>query len=261
MKNKGGLWLHLAPCDRGIDDDKNLLMDYATNKYPGHTHASFTVPNVASAQTYLESQGIVISGDRTRAGKLYAVFARDPDKTTLEFEKNHGEPEDVVVTGDMIGNPQCMDHVGIRVCDAEEGLLWYAENLGFNLLVNKYERNPDPLKNFPPWISRTPSDDPAKPNCDINLIVNGNERPAENILLAGGCVRPGIVVVGFTVSAPLDAVEERLRARGVHVVRESSLGQSKWACLQDKVLLNGAHGSLFLEDREGTLLRLWPSGA
>ena len=262
MKNRGGLSLHLSTCDQGIEDDKNLLMDYATNKYPGHTHASFTVPNVAAAQTYIESQGIAISGDRTRAGKLYAVFARDPDRTTLEFEKNHGEPEDVVVTGDMIGYPQCMDHVGIRVCDADEALVWYAETLGFNLLVNKYERNPDPLKNFPPWIARTPTADPAQPNCDINFIVNGNERPTENILWAGGRVRPGILAVGFTVSAPLGEVEARLRAQGVSVVHESALGASKWACLQDKVVLNAAHGgSLFLEDREGSLLRLWPSSA
>ena len=66
------------------------------------------------------SLGIAISGDRIRAGKLYGIFARDPDRTTLEFEKNHGEPENVVVTRDMIGYPQRMDHVGIRVHDPEE---------------------------------------------------------------------------------------------------------------------------------------------
>ena len=88
---QGGLELHLSVCDKGVDDDQNILMDFASNKYPGHTHASFVVPNVAAARTYLEGQGIAISGDRTRAGKLYAVFARDPDRTTLEFERNHGE--------------------------------------------------------------------------------------------------------------------------------------------------------------------------
>ena len=91
LRNKGGLELHLSVCDKGVDDDQNILMDFASNKYPGHTHASFVVPNVAAARTYLEGQGIAISGDRTRAGKLYAVFARDPDRTTLEFERNHGE--------------------------------------------------------------------------------------------------------------------------------------------------------------------------
>ena len=70
--------------------------------------------------SHLVPQGIAISGDRTRAGKLYGIFARDPDRTTLEFEKNHGDPEDVVVTRDMIGYPQRMDHVGIRVFDPEE---------------------------------------------------------------------------------------------------------------------------------------------
>lgn len=91
LRNKGGMEIHLAVCDKGVDDNQNILMDYSTNKYPGHTHASFVVPNVAAARTYLESQDIAISGDRTRAGKLYAVFARDPDRTTLEFERNHGE--------------------------------------------------------------------------------------------------------------------------------------------------------------------------
>ena len=164
LQNKGGLELHLARCDQGLlDEGKNILMDYPTRKFPGHTHASFVVPNVAAAQRYMESQGISISGDRTRGGRLYAVFARDPDRTTYEFEKNHGEPEPMeTITADSIGYPQCMDHVGIRVCNAEDGLLWYAEMLGFTLLVNKYDRNPDPLKNNPPWISRIASEDPNK---------------------------------------------------------------------------------------------------
>ena len=56
--NKGGMEAHLSVCDKPIDDNLNILMDYPVNKYPGHTHASFQVPNVASTQTYLESQGI-----------------------------------------------------------------------------------------------------------------------------------------------------------------------------------------------------------
>lgn len=130
--------------------------------------------------------------------------------------------------------------------------------LGFNLLVNKYDRNPDPLKNFPPWISRVPKPDPSVPNCDINLIINGNERPDHNILLQDGVVRPGILVLGLTVGDPLDGVAERLRARGVTVVREADLGASKWACLAAKVLPSPGADTLFLEDREGTLVRLWP---
>ena len=59
--NKGGMEAHLSLCDKPIDDNQNILMDYPTNKYPGHTHASFQVPNVASTQTYLESQGMISS--------------------------------------------------------------------------------------------------------------------------------------------------------------------------------------------------------
>ena len=59
--NKGGMEVHLSLCDKPIDDNLNILMDYPVNKYPGHTHASFQVPNVASTQTYLESQGNALS--------------------------------------------------------------------------------------------------------------------------------------------------------------------------------------------------------
>ena len=143
----------------------------------------------------------------------------------------------------------------------QEGLKWYAETLGFNLLVNKYDRNPDPLKNFPPWISRVPQADPSAPNCDITLIINGNEPSEENILIQGGVVRPGILVLGLTVNAavvPMDTVAERLRARGVTVVPEAALATSKWACLAAKVLPSPAGTTLFVEDRDRTLLRLWP---
>ena len=59
--NKGGMEAHLSLCDKPIDDNMNILMDYPVNKYPGHTHASFQVPNVAATQTYLESQGMASS--------------------------------------------------------------------------------------------------------------------------------------------------------------------------------------------------------
>ena len=47
----------------------------------------------------------------------------------------------------------------------------YAKHLGFNALVKQYEPNPDPLKNFPPWITRTPA------GVDINFIINANVAP------------------------------------------------------------------------------------
>jgi hypothetical protein len=35
-----------------------------------------------------------------------------------------------------------------RVSTSDRHVEWYARNLGFNALVNKYEANEDPLKNF-----------------------------------------------------------------------------------------------------------------
>lgn len=215
LQNRGGLELHLFLCDRGIEDDKNILMDFPANKYPGHTHAAFTVPNVPNTQAFLESEGLTISGERKRGDRLYAIFARDLDRTTLEFEKNHGDPEDVVINRDSIGYPQGIDHIGIRVAQPDLRWSWYAEKLGFVYNVGRYEANPDPLKNFPPWIQRTVS------GCDINLIINANELVSENILLAGG-VRPGIVYACFTV-ADIDSAEQRLREQGVIVARERDL--------------------------------------
>ena len=49
--------------------------------------------------------------------KLYAIFSRDPDRTTLEFERNDGNADDVVMERHMIGYPQKIDHIGIRVTE------------------------------------------------------------------------------------------------------------------------------------------------
>lgn len=107
----------------------------------------------------------------------------------MEFERNIGDPEDVVFTGDMIGYPQCLDHVGIRVQKPAEAFLWYAEKLGFVQNILEYKPNPEALKNFTPWISRTLS------HCDINLIINASERPPENILIAENIMRPGLCLL------------------------------------------------------------------
>jgi len=190
MRNGGGMELHLCMCDRGIEEGKNILMDLPETKYPGHTHVAFTVPHVESTRTYLTSVDIAISGERRPPNsRLFALFARDPDRTTFEFENNHSEGEECVVTRDMIGNPQCMDHVGIRVSDAPRAFAWYAETLGFVKNIATYEPKPEVLKNFAPWISRTIS----HPHCDINLIINNTEPaqppPHHNILLQDGALR------------------------------------------------------------------------
>ena len=233
-------------------------MDYSHKKYPGHTHASFSVPNTLNVKSYLESQNIVISGERKYPGddRLYAVFARDPDRTTFEFEKNFGEVEDIAVSRDLIGYPQCLDHVGIRVFYPTESLTWYAEMLGFNQLINHYEPDPDPLKNFRPWISRAPTD--AERGCEINLIINANIRAVEeNILLSEGKVRPGIIYVGFKV-ADIALAEKNLRAAGAKVTREDEVADSpRLRCLVGKFLPSPpGKTSFFLEDEEYNLLRI-----
>lgn len=37
MRNKGGLNIHMFTCDKTVEDNKNVLMDDNTKKYPGHS--------------------------------------------------------------------------------------------------------------------------------------------------------------------------------------------------------------------------------
>jgi len=241
----------LFPCDKGIEENKNILMDYPTEKYAGHTHISFTVPHVQNARVYLESEmGLTISGERKVGDKLYALFTRDPDMTTLEFENNSGIGEDVPITADLIGYPKNLDHIGTRVFQPEEKLNYYAEKFGFNRKVSLYEPSPEVLKNFRPWITRTES------GIDMNFIINANVKSdGENILIKGGVVRPGIVYAGLAV-ADIEATYTALRSGGVRVIREEELAGSKWACLQGRFKPSlPQRTSLFAEDEDFNLFR------
>jgi len=250
MSNRGGLELYLFPCDKAIVDNKNILMDYPTEKYAGHTHISFTVPHVENTRVYLESEmGLTISGERKVGDKLYALFTRDPDMTTLEFENNSGIGEDVPITADLIGYPKNLDHIGTRVFQPEEKLNYYAEKFGFNRKVSTYEPSPEVLKNFRPWITRTES------GIDMNFIINANTKSDENILIKGGLVRPGIVYAGLAV-ADIEATYTALKSGGVRVVREEELANSKWACLQGRFKPSQPQRtSLFAEDDDFNLFR------
>lgn len=249
LTNRGGLELYLFPCDKGIEDNKNILMDYPTEKYPGHTHISFTVPHVENTRTYLESLGLTISGERKVGDKLYAIFSRDPDMTTLEFENNSGVGEDVPITADLIGYPKKLDHIGTRIFQPEDRMMYYAQNFGFNRKVSTYEPNPEALKNFRPWITRTES------GIDMNFIINANVKAEENILIKGGIVRPGVVYAGFSVT-DIEATYTALKRAGVRVVREEELAASKWACLQGRFKPSlPSRTSLFAEDDDFNLFR------
>mmetsp|Transcript_8930 Transcript_8930/g.13409 ORF Transcript_8930/g.13409 Transcript_8930/m.13409 type:complete len:325 (-) Transcript_8930:278-1252(-) len=253
MKNRGGLELHIFECDKNIEDEKNLLMDFPESKYPGHTHVAFTVPSVPAVRSFFEGVGIQISGERGSYNRaLAAVFVRDPDRTVFEFEKNYGEDEIVIITSDMIGYPQCMDHVGIRVSNPEEKWTWYAEKLGFNRHVSKYEAASEPLQNKHPWISRTES------GIDINFLLNANmPTNGENVLCreSEGGVRPGIVFVALEVEN-VDAAEEGLRAAGVEVARDSQLDDLPWGLKSRHINTPPDGKSIFIRDSDYNVLRL-----
>jgi len=253
MKNRGGLELHIALADKGLEEEegKNLLMDFPTEKYPGHTHVAFSVHNVEKTKGFLESVGIAISGERKPPGRpLLALFARDPDRTTLEFERNDGVAGEGEISRETIGYPQNMDHVGIRVSKPEDALVWYAKTLGFIRLVNKYEPSPEILKNFAPWVTR------SNYRCDINLIINNTENPPENILIANNIVRPGIVYFTVVV-ANCDEAADKLRSMGVSLATERELSEhSKWKCLANKIIPSSDGKSIFLEDPDFNIIRL-----
>ena len=108
-----------------------MLQDLGTTKHCGHTHAAFAVPSVSAARQFLESQGMTITGQRQRGGKVESVFVRDPDRTTLEFERNVGDKVVENFHANMIGDSRPVDHVGTRVTDPERSWKWYGEMLGF----------------------------------------------------------------------------------------------------------------------------------
>ena len=252
VANRGGLECHLFHSDKGLDDPNcNLLMDYPTQKWAGHTHASFSVPNVQSTAKYFENVGLAVSGERKHEGVLKAIFTRDPDRTTFEFERNFGEPLDEEVTASSIGYPQCLDHVGIRVTKPLESIIFYAENFGFIQEISKYEPNPIALKNFAPWITRTPT------RCDINFIINANIESKDNVLVNKEEVRPGIVYVGFTVD-DLAKAETNLRAAGLEVYTEVELATSRIGRLAEKIIFTHPDGrrSLFVLDHDSNVIRL-----
>lgn len=223
-----------------------------TTKWCGHTHAAFPVPSVAAAKSFLEAQGMSISGERVFGGIVKSVFVRDLDLTTWEFERNVGDSQVANFGVSMIGDEQRrIDHVGTRVSDPPRSWQWYATMFGFTEEVLHYEHNPiEPLKNFRPWICRT-----QETGIDMNLLINANQPPTDdkkNILMADGGLKPGIIYVGFEV-ADVQASQQALKTAGASVFTEDgvvSLGLKK-----DKLpTLEGS--STFVADPDWNLFRL-----
>lgn len=221
---------------------------------------SQTVPSVPGVKDFLASQDIPLSGLRS----TLAVFVRDTDRTTLEFERNDGgdEPPETF-TSAYIGNKRPLDHVGIRTrAPHARHLEFYARNLGFIYSVRVYDVNPDPLKNGAPMITRTAT------HCDINFIPNANSVPpeageaAESALCsAAGVLKPGILFAAFSIDeTDVRAALERLRANGVDAVLDTELKGCEWGGFPaSAVKVQADAPTILMRDLNGNLVRLVPS--
>ena len=120
--------------------------------------------------------------------------------------------------------------------------------------MQHYEPNSDPLKNGPPWITRTES------HCDINFIVNANLKIDNNgnVLYENNSILPGIIYVGFQIEGNITDAYNTLKSAGVSVYKEEEIAKGEIAKL--KCLLNRyipySGNSVFMEDEDGNLLQL-----
>jgi catechol 2,3-dioxygenase-like lactoylglutathione lyase family enzyme len=253
LSHPNGMSLHLFSAEPLAEDNRNLLMDFPTKKYNGHTHLSFSVPTVPGVRDFLElQQGVTVTGERVMPGDgLRAIFCRDPDMTTLEFERNMGDMKVVEdFTAALIGDSRPMDHVGTRVSRAEECYIWYAETLGFVNEVMHGVLDPDPVKNWKPFAQR------AESGIDINLIVNGNmgdDDTSNHLIKKDGKLLPGILYVAYTVANLPEAIQKLTKA-GVQVVREDEM--EKLGLTKDHVYVLAGAPSIFLTDPHGSIFRL-----
>ena len=92
LKHPCGVVLNLlGPANAG--DGINILMD-VDQKYPGYTHIALTVSSLDVAMTFMESNGIEITGSFS-FGAMSAIFIRDPDRNVIELDAyNDGDDED-----------------------------------------------------------------------------------------------------------------------------------------------------------------------
>ena len=201
LTNNAGLQLHLLKADTElVEPNKNILMDFAEDKYPGHTHICISVSSVLGAMNYLMNNEINISGERpplhvrqasTPEKKLIAIFCRDPDRNVIEFEDTgyihttvdidtsikgeRGEEEQEKVTveydfiNDLHSSSQTLDHVGTRISNPLQRWSWYAKHLGFYDQKRHYELDPNPLSNGFPWIAAN------KEGVEMNYLPNANK--------------------------------------------------------------------------------------
>ena len=131
--------------------------------------------------------------------------------------------------------------------------------MGFTAIVNKYEVNPDPLKNFSPWVTRTPS------SCDVNFIPNCNSAiPAEGeetecALWEGGVLRTGILFVAYTIAEDITTALTALRSAGADVKLDTEIVNDghKWGNFPSQIIhLLPSGPTIMLRDLNGNIIRL-----
>ena len=92
MKHPSGVVLNLlGPAN--TPEGSNILMD-VEEKYPGYTHIALTVSSLDEARSFMQSNGIEITGSFSFKN-MSAIFIRDPDRNVIELDAyDGGEGED-----------------------------------------------------------------------------------------------------------------------------------------------------------------------
>lgn len=83
MRHPSGVVLNLLG-PSNVADEKNILMDIS-DKYTGITHVALTVSSLDDAKSFMEKNGIAITGSFSFAG-MSAIFIRDPDRNVIELD-------------------------------------------------------------------------------------------------------------------------------------------------------------------------------
>lgn len=90
MKHRSGVVLNLlGPAN--TPEGPNILMD-ADEKYPGYTHIALTVSSLDDARSFMQSNGIEITGSFSFKN-MSAIFIRDPDRNVIELD-GYGDGKD-----------------------------------------------------------------------------------------------------------------------------------------------------------------------
>ncbi len=87
MKHPSGVVLNLlGPAN--TPEGSNILMD-VEEKYPGYTHIALTVSSLDEARSFMQSNGIDITGSFSFKN-MSAIFIRDPDRNVIELDAYDG---------------------------------------------------------------------------------------------------------------------------------------------------------------------------